>query len=415
MTRCWESPAMVRPRRGPTARTVRLFGADGALHAVDGVSLELQAGRTLGLVGESGCGKIDDRPRWCSGSEPHDRRQRALRRRGRLPPTGIAANGARMRRAHADGLPGSAGRTRPAAAVGDTDRGAAGDPRHRRAEPSARQGASRMLRRGRPAPRTMAIAIPHELSGGQRQRIVLARALATEPDLLVCDEPVSRARRVDPGAGGESAASTCRRELGLAMLFISHDLRVVRQVSHEVAVMYLGRIVEQRRRRRALRRARASLHARAGVGDSRSPAGAAPRASCWRASRRIPPTRPGGLRLPSALPVRGRALPRSRRRRCRAVGDGRQVACHLADGCRKSRRGSGLMLRYLADAHRPRALLTIVLVVTFAFVVLRALRRSGADDPGTDAPPEVHRRLPQGVGPRSAALVPVPRLLRRHR
>lgn len=169
---------------------------------------------------------------------------------------------------------------------------------------------------------------PHELSGGQRQRAVLARALATDPALLVADEPVS-ALDVSIQAQVINMLTDLQAARGIAMLFISHDLKVVRQVSHEVAVMYLGRIVEQGDPEAIFAD---PLHP-----YSRALVSAIPVPGPRRIERIVlsgdppnPADRPSGCAFHPRCPLATAAC-RVEVPQLRAAADGRQVACHLVE------------------------------------------------------------------------------------
>jgi oligopeptide/dipeptide ABC transporter ATP-binding protein len=165
---------------------------------------------------------------------------------------------------------------------------------------------------------------PHQFSGGQRQRIGVARALALNPKLIVCDEPVS-ALDVSIQAQVINLLIDLQRELGLSYLFISHNLAVVEHISHRIAVMYLGRIVEHTDRETLFRK---PLHPYTEALLAAVPVrSAAQRASaCWR--RRTEPPSPAGCHFHTRCftPVRCGAG----RRGC-AGGPGHRVACTCAN------------------------------------------------------------------------------------
>jgi peptide/nickel transport system ATP-binding protein len=215
-----------------------LFGRPVNVHAVDGISFSIRRGETLGIVGESGSGKSTT-GRIALGLESPDSGQ--VRFEGvpmatpGTPPW--RAQRARMQMIFQDPL-GALDRRLP---VAEQIR----EPLdiHRIGTPDQRHQRVRELLRAVDLSEAQGRRYPAALSGGQRQRIVLARALATRPDFLVCDEPVS-ALDVSIQAQVVNLLCDLQAELALTMLFISHDLRVVRQISNLVAVMYLGRIVE---------------------------------------------------------------------------------------------------------------------------------------------------------------------------
>ncbi|HLS92467.1 MAG TPA: ABC transporter ATP-binding protein [Microbacterium sp.] len=214
-------PQGSKPAR-PGRETRVVLRADGVsrtygdVHAVDDVTVEVRAGETLGVVGESGSGK-STLARLLIGAEAPD--EGSVTREG----------APRVRLVPQDPLGSFDPRHTVGRILATSRRGDGPEP----AELLARVG----------LPSEMTSRRPAQLSGGQRQRVAIARALAADPDVLVCDEPVS-ALDVTTQAGILDLLLDLQERDGLAMIFISHDLAVVRRVSDRVAVMRDGRVVE---------------------------------------------------------------------------------------------------------------------------------------------------------------------------
>ncbi|MFD4221372.1 ABC transporter ATP-binding protein [Streptomyces griseus] len=218
----------------------REFGrGSGRVAAVDGVSLTVHAGRTLGIVGESGSGKTTLGRMLVRLLDPTAGRLRyGGTEIGSLPEKELRSFRRDLQMVFQDPVASLNPRRSVGESVADPLR-AAGESDEGR----IRDRVGVLLERVGLDPAHFE-RYPHEFSGGQRQRIGIARALAAEPKLIVCDEPVS-ALDVTTQAQVIELLSELQRELGIGLVFIAHDLAVVRQVSDEVAVMRRGVIVEQ--------------------------------------------------------------------------------------------------------------------------------------------------------------------------
>ncbi len=210
----------------------------GDVKAVDGVSFEIKRGETLGLVGESGCGKsttgravlrLYDPTAGAVNFEDRDIAS--------LPANEMRAMRPRMQMIFQDPQASLNPRMTVGAIIAEPlmehTKMSAGERKDKVAELLDQVGLSRdFINR-----------FPHEFSGGQRQRIGIARALALDPDLIVCDEPIA-ALDVSIQAQVVNLLEDLQHRLGLTYLFISHDLSMVRHIADRVAVMYLGKIME---------------------------------------------------------------------------------------------------------------------------------------------------------------------------
>ena len=218
-------------RRGLLQKPLRL-------RAVDGVSFAIRAGETLGLVGESGCGKSTV-GRLVLGLERPDAGDIAFEGQSVLRQS--AAQWRAMRRRAQMVFQDPLNALDPRIALGRQII----EPLviHSVGDAAVHAEKLRSALDAVGLSREVAERFPHEISGGQQQRVVIARALVLDPGFVVCDEPVS-ALDVSVQAQVVNLLAGLQRERNIAFLFISHDLKVVRHISHRVAVMYLGQLVE---------------------------------------------------------------------------------------------------------------------------------------------------------------------------
>lgn len=303
------------PRQGLLQKPLRL-------RAVDGVSFSIQPGETLGLVGESGCGKSTV-GRLVLGLERPDAGDIAFE--GQSVIRQSASQWRAMRRRAQMVFQDPLNALDPRIALGKQ----IVEPLviHGVGDAATQAGTLRSALDAVGLPPEVAHRYPHEISGGQQQRVVIARALVLDPTFVVCDEPVS-ALDVSVQAQVVNLLARLQHERNIAYLFISHDLKVVRHISHRVAVMYLGQLVEIAERESIFRE---PLHP-----YTQALIAAVPIPDPTRRGRRVllqgdPPSPidpPPGCRFhtrcPQAQPICREQVPT-----LDPAGSGRWVACHL--------------------------------------------------------------------------------------
>ncbi|GAB3625621.1 oligopeptide ABC transporter ATP-binding protein [Pandoraea terrae] len=300
------------------------FAPAQTVYAVDGVSFSVRRGTAFGLVGESGCGKSTTALATLRLIEPTSGSIR-------LDKTELTTLGSHALRS-----------MRQRMQIIFQDPYSSLNPRSRVAdiieepmilltgmrEPERRQRVDELIRRVGLRPEQKRL-FPHQFSGGQRQRIGIARALAARPELVVCDEPVS-ALDVAIQAQILNLLAELRHDLGLTYLFISHDLAVVQHLCEALAVMYLGKIVEQGDRRAVFSQPlHPYTHALLSAEPAKDPA-------LRQSSRRValqgdPPSPinpPSGCRFHTRCPY-AEARCRQELPSLREVAPGHAVACHL--------------------------------------------------------------------------------------
>jgi len=298
----------------------------GSVRAVDGLSFDIRRGETLGLVGESGCGKSTT--------------GRALLRLYKPTAGRIAFDGHDIAALEGEALRAM----RPRMQMIFQDPQASLNPRmtvgaivkeplveHGVLKPAARRARVRELLDAVGLNPEFVNRYPHEFSGGQRQRIGIARALALDPDFIVCDEPIA-ALDVSIQAQVVNLLLDLQRKLGLTYLFISHDLSMVRYIASRVAVMYLGKMMEMAEVH-DLFRAPKHPYTRALLSAVPVPD---PKVEATRQRILLKGDIPSPVNPPSGCRFRTRCpwaaeICADREPEWRTLEDGRKVACHFAE------------------------------------------------------------------------------------